>query len=106
MVQKDTFVAFYSFSNSSELFYVCKVLKCRIAEDNMLDNSGNSIKKRQKFLECYYLEKVKKVLGKMQYKPVKDVVFVLPGQVFYPCISISHDLKMSFFEYQLFSYCI
>ena len=55
------FVALHSFSNSSELFYVCKVLKCGIAEDNMLDNSGHSIKKGQKYLECYYLEKVKEV---------------------------------------------
>ena len=61
MVQEDTFVTMYSLSNSSELFYVCKVLKCGTAEDSMLDNSGHSIKKGQKYLQCYHLEKVKEV---------------------------------------------
>ena len=51
--------------------------------DNMLENSGHRIKKGQKFIECYYLEKVKEVQGKVQYKLVKDVAFALPGQVFY-----------------------
>ena len=50
MVQEDTFVTLYSFPNSSELFYVCKVLNCGIAKDNMLDNSSHSIKKGQKYL--------------------------------------------------------
>ena len=45
MVQEDTFVTLDSFSNSSELFYVCKVLKCGIKEDKVLDSSGHSIKK-------------------------------------------------------------
>lgn len=95
MVQEDTFVTLYSFCNCSELFYVCKVLKCGIAEDKMLDNSGHSIKKWQKYQECYYSEKFKEVRGKVQYKLVKDVVFVLPRHMLYPCLGISHDLIVS-----------
>ena len=82
---------------SGEIFYLCQVLeKVESAVENLVDHNNKSriISKDSPYLKCTYLEKVKEKNGQVFYKTVKGFSYVLPYQVFLPCVEISDDLTL------------
>ena len=59
MIQAGTFIAIYSYENSPEPFYICKVIKSDIATENSFDGVEH-VESGNKYLLCNYVEKIKK----------------------------------------------
>ena len=93
-VEEGTTVAIYSPPHSNELFYLCQVLeKVDCAENDFMDenNKTRRIAKGSSYLKCRYLEKVNEKKSKIYYKSVAGFTYVLPYQVFLPCVQIEYD---------------
>ena len=43
--------------------------------------------------------------GFVRYKLLTKEVFVRPGPVFYPCVQLDNEMKMSYSEYNFLSDC-
>ena len=43
---------------------------------------------------------------KVYLKLIKDIIFVLSRQVFYPCVNVSDNLYLDFEEYHFLSDCV
>lgn len=103
MIQTTAFIAIYSYENSPGLFYICKVIK----SDTAMKITHIIF---SKYLLCSYItiqEKLKKFQGKSTiYKLVKDGVYIIPKQVFYPCVNILDKLTLELKEYQFQCDCL
>ena len=53
--------AIYSYENSPEPFYICKVIKSDTATENLFDGVGHYVESGKKYLLINYLEKIKEV---------------------------------------------
>ena len=97
-----SYAALFSAPNSFEPFIVIHVKSKSIANDDMVDFYGHLVKKGDKYITGIYLEK-KDVQNKMKifYKKHKKDVYINPGEVFCPVVSIDEsDLSMSIFDHQ------
>ena len=79
-----SYVAIYSQSNATELFYVCKVLGVNRAEEEMVDDNDHCIQAGKLFLKCNYLEKeeAKSTRKYIQYRQIPGTIYVYPEEVF------------------------
>ena len=59
MIQAGAFIAIYSYENSLEPFYICKVIKSDTATENLFEGVGHYVENGNKYLLCNYLEKLK-----------------------------------------------
>ena len=78
---KNTTIALYSASNSLEIFYLCKVLDCEIADKNMVDDYNHLMPKGSKYIKCQYYQKRKESRSGIHYKLFPKIVHVLATQV-------------------------
>ena len=102
-VEKGTYIAIYSHSNASELFYICKALdKATVSTSCVYDDWKYPVNEGLKYVPCHYLEKQlpTKKRTSMQYK-LLDKKTVLAEQIFYPCVPINDDLSLPIGDYQL-----
>ena len=58
IVKPEWFVALYSSQNSLELFYLCKIFKMSIAEEDLIDIYGHVVQKGFEYFSGFYLEKL------------------------------------------------
>ena len=56
-VEKESTIALFSAPTSPELFYLCKVLAMKSANDDIGDIYNHAIKKGEKYMEYHYYEK-------------------------------------------------
>ena len=107
-VKEGLFVALYSDANASELFYACKVLGIDVATEDIKDGYKHQTDAGQRYLKCYYLEKVKekKKHKLVTYKCIEKIVYVLPYQVFYSWVNINNRLEMTIEEYIFLADCL
>ena len=96
--------AIYSPSNQNELFYLCKLIKTGISVSNMVDENGHTVATGDSYIFCQYYEKIKEKRNCIEYKLLQPEVFVMPYQVFCPCVQMK-DLKITVQEYQFLA-CI
>ena len=59
MIQAGAFIAIYSYENSLEPFYICKVINSDTATENLFEGVGHYVENGNKYLLCNYLEKLK-----------------------------------------------
>ena len=71
---------------TSELFYLCKVLSSLTAAEEVPDANNHSILERMKFVKVHYMEKLKEKKELLYYKLLLEKeIYVLLKQIFYPC---------------------
>ena len=98
-----SYIALHSAPKSLELFYLLKVVRKTVADNDKIDIYGHT---KQNGLEYigYYLEKVKETKRKAFYKQLNKLVYVYPGEIFCLAVPVIKDgLHMTVQEYQ-FSY--
>ena len=92
IVGEQTIVALYSLPPSLpppppphalELFYLCKVIKVKVAEETMIDSFNHVVEQGAKYFRCQYLEKDKEKRGFVCYKNLIAEVFVYQVMSFY-----------------------
>ena len=88
---KDSYVAVYSPENALELFYIVKVEKKCIANDEVFDIYNHIIPKGEEYCSGKYLEKVIQKGDYVQYKKLKKTVYIHPNEVFAPSVPINND---------------
>ena len=74
IIEPESFVALYSWQNSLELFYLCKILKKSIAEEDLIDIYGHLVQ--------------------------KGFVYIHPSEICCPVVAVDRDLSLSLEEYQ------
>ena len=99
ILSADSTIALFSHSISMELFYLCKVLKFGVAEEDMTDGN-HKVSKGQSFILCNYYERIDEKRSKVFYKLLKDEVLVYPTQVMCPLVVMNDDLSLDIEEYQ------
>ena len=73
----------------TELFYLVKVQKKRLAEENKSDIFGHIVQKGELYLEGVYLEKLEKETSdKVFYKLHSKIVYVHPEEILCPAVPI------------------
>ena len=55
----DSYAAVCSVSNASELLNLCKVIICKTANENITESYNHSENEGERYVEAYYLEKIK-----------------------------------------------
>ena len=58
VVEEGNVIALYSPANVQELFYLCKVISCCIAEVDVKDAHNHAVLKGSKYFKCRYYEKL------------------------------------------------
>ena len=99
-------VALYSDENARELFYLCKILDVKTAEETVQDNYDHYIEKNTNYLICNYFERVKERRGMVQYQLLDGEVFVHPCQVAVPFVGMSDKHCLTVAEYQFIADCV
>ena len=102
ILSADSIIALFSHSISMELFYLCKVLKFGVAEEDMTDGN-HKVSKGQSFILCNYYERIDEKRLKVFYKLLKDEVPVYPTQVMCQLVVMNDDLSLNIEEYQYIS---
>ena len=100
VVEPESFVALYSSQNSLELFYLCKILKKSIAEEDLNAIYGHLVQKGFEYFSGFYLEKVDVKVSKVLYKQLQKIVYIHPIEIFCPVVAVDRDLSLSLEEYQ------
>ena len=94
-------VALYSATKFLKLFYLLKVVRKTVADNDKIDIYDHTIQNGSDHVEGYYLEKVKETKGKVFYKQLNKLVYVYPGEIFCLAVPIIKDgLYMTVQEYQ------
>ena len=109
MITVGNYIAIYSFSNATKLFYICKVLGKAVACGDMVDNCRyhHLIQEGESYITAHYLEKVTEKRGQIVYKLLDTKqVFILSQQLFFPCVPIQEDLTLAIQDYQFLCDCI
>ena len=95
LLDRGKFIALFSPSSSSELFYPCKVLDFGVASETIEDTYHHVIPKGSRYIKCQYLEKKSERKNKIAYKLLPNEVLVLPAQVMSPLVPLKEDLSMT-----------
>lgn len=117
IVNIDSYVAIYADIEvrGNELFYLGKVLdkgEAVASEENqryIKDDCEHAIQVGEKYVTIHYLEKEesKSRRGKIFYKELMNKkVYVLPGEIFYPCVPMNPDCTLDIGDYQFLSDCL
>ena len=116
IINVDSHVAIYSGDEKgSELFYLGKVIDKGEAvainktEKHIKDDWGHPIEVGEKYITVHYLEKEesKSKRGKVFYTELTEKkVYVLPGEIFYPCVPMNSDNTLDIGDYQFLSDCL
>ncbi len=114
LINIDAYVAIYSDRNANVLFYVGKVIeKGEAVSTNkskyIKDDWGHPVKVGEKFVTIHYMEKEesKSKRGKMFYKELRNKkAYVLPGEIFYPCVPMNPDSTLDIGDYHFLSGCL
>ena len=81
-----------------------------MAERNVYDENRHCILEGSRYFVCQYLEKEDFISSgrnkTISYKMLKGEIFILPKQIFYPCVNLSSNLKMSLADYQFLADCV
>ena len=99
VISKGSTIALYTFSNLVELFYLCKVINFRTADETMVDEYNHAITAGSKFMKCQYYQKNKENKKGVPYVLPPGHVLVLPTQVLSPFVNLE-DNVLSMGEYQ------
>ena len=88
-----SYVALYSAPKSLELFYLLKVVRKTVADNDKIDIYGHTIRNGSEYtrLEGYYLEKSKETKGKVFYKQLNKLVYIYPGEILFLAVPIIKD---------------
>ena len=100
IVKPESFVALYRSQNSLELFYLCKILKKSIAEEDLIDIYGHLVQKGFEYFPGFYLEKVVVKISKVLYKQLQKIVYIHPSEILCSVVAVDRDLSLSLEEYQ------
>ena len=103
MIESNSFITIFSPTNSSELFYKCKVLDFRITDHHLEDEFEHVIPEGNKFTKCQYLERVQEKKKYIFYKLIEKDVFIVPAEVMSPMVPMKEDLCFTILEYQWLS---
>ena len=91
-------------ADSSDPFYLCKVLDFGIAVAEIGDRKTNNfVSVGEQYIACQYLDldkKRRKTKGKMHYRLLDGIVYINPAEVFVPCVTMEDDLTLSVEEFQ------
>ena len=89
-----------------ESFYLCVVDKVVKASEDTFYSYQHFILKDMEYIICKYLKKIKETKGFIQYKKLSQDVFVLPGEVFCPDVTIDNDYCLKWQEKQWLDDCV
>ena len=88
-IEPGSYAALFSTPNSFEPFIMFEVRNKSIAKDDIVDFYGHIAKKGEKYITGIYLEKKDgQNITKIFYKKHKKDVYINPGEVFCPVVSI------------------
>ena len=93
----------FSPPNSSELFYIYKVLDFGIADNHLEDEFQHVTLEGNKFIKSQYLERVQEKKKHIFYKLIEKDVFIVPAEVMYPMVPMKKDLCLTISDYQWLS---
>ena len=110
VVETGSFVAVYSHGedHTHELFSIVKVIERRVAMEDITDDHHHTIRKGESYFFGFYLEKLHEQPKRrtISYKLLEDKeVFILPGQIFFPCVPFRNDLQLKLDDYQFLCDC-
>ena len=97
IISKGSVIALYT---SFELFYLCKVVDCGIASENLIDQNEHVVPVGARYIKCKYFEKKQEEKCCVYYNLLHYDVYVLPTQVMSPLVKLNEDNSLSIEEYQ------
>ena len=104
VVDEGDVVALYSHTNF-EQFYLCKVVKFGVAEEQLRDGNNHVVEKGFPYLQVHYYEVKSNIIKKPNviYRCLPKLVYVLPTQVMFPKVNVTYigsDIHVARDEYQ------
>ena len=115
LINIGSYVAIYSDRKANELFYLGKVIDKGEAVTNnekekyIQDDWGHPVEVGEKYVTIHYLEKEESNSrrGNVFYTELtKKKAYVLPGEIFYPCVPMNSDSTLDIGDYQFLSDCL